>query len=144
MLNRVQLIGNLGNDPEIRVTRDGREFITFSIATNSSWKDSKGEWNTQTDWHQVTVFKEPLVGWVRDTLKKGTPVFIEGRLTYSKWEDNYDQSRVSSTIVVSTREGIHEFTRSGKSKNREGIQMVETELQSSSSHLLQENNDISV
>lgn len=129
MLNRVQLIGNLGHDPETRLTKDGRTFVTFSMATNSSWKDENGSWQTQTDWHKITVFREALTASIRAALKKGDRVFIEGRLNYSTWEDSYDQKHYSSHITIFPREGIIEFIRSLNSENQEERCLEDNNLQ---------------
>lgn len=88
-INKVILIGNVGNDPEIRATQDGREIASFSLATSESWKDkNSGEKREKTDWHKVVVFSQGLAGIVKSYVKKGTKLYIEGSLQTRKWTDN--------------------------------------------------------
>lgn len=105
MLNRVTLQGNIGRVPSIALTQDGREIASFSMATTQNWKDESGEWQSATDWHQITVFRESTIRWIKDILKRGDPVYVEGRLTYQRWTDKYGQSRLIPHIVVTGREG---------------------------------------
>ena len=105
MLNRVTLYGNIGRAPSIALTQDGREIASFSVATTQNWKDESGEWQSATDWHQITVFRESTIRWIKDILKRGDPVCVEGKLTYQQWTDKYGQSRRTSHVVVAGREG---------------------------------------
>ncbi len=105
MLNRVTLHGNIGRVPSIALTQDGREIASFSVATTQNWKDESGEWQSATDWHQITVFQESTIRWIKDGLKRGDPVYVEGNLTYQQWTDKYGQSRRTSHVVVAGREG---------------------------------------
>jgi single-strand DNA-binding protein len=105
MLNRVTLQGNIGRVPSIALTQDGREAASFSMATTQNWKDESGEWQSATDWHQITVFRESTIRWIKDILKRGDPVYVEGKLTYQQWTDKYDQPRRTSHVVVAGREG---------------------------------------
>lgn len=105
MLNRVTLQGNIGRVPSIALTQDGREVASFSIATTQNWKDESGEWQSATDWHQITVFRESTIRWIKDILKRGDPVYVEGKLTYQQWTDKYGQPRRTSHVVVAGREG---------------------------------------
>lgn len=115
MLNRVYLIGNLGHDPEIRMMQEGREIATFSLATHSSWKDTKGEWQKTTEWHRITVYRPDIVLWVKNALKKGERVFLEGKLTYSEIDDKTTQlKRKIAHVVISGREGRLESLQSKK------------------------------
>jgi len=111
-MNKVTLTGNLGNDPELYLTQDGREIITFSLATNHSWKDETGEWQSATDWHQVSVFRESTIRWVKDVLKRGHKVYVEGKLTYQHWTDKFGQKRITPYVVITDREGCIEEVRS--------------------------------
>src|ERR1700723_2628431 len=87
-VNKVILIGNLGRDPEIRTTQDGREIANITIATSESWKDkNSGERKEKTEWHRVVIFNENLVKVVKSYLKKGAKVYIEGALQTRKWTD---------------------------------------------------------
>ena len=105
MLNRVTLHGNIGRAPSIALTQDGREIASFSVATTQNWKDESGELQSATDWHQITVFRESTIRWIKDIVKRGDPVCVEGKLTYQQWTDKYGQSRRTSHVVVAGREG---------------------------------------
>ena len=100
-LNKVVLIGNLGRDPEIRSTNDGREIATFSVATGESWKDkTTGEKKEKTEWHRVVVFSEGLVRIIKNYVKKGTKLYLEGQLQTRKWVDNENQERYTTEVVL--------------------------------------------
>lgn len=99
-LNKVQLIGHLGQDPEIRRTQDGRAIANFSVATSESWRDrNSGERKEKTEWHKVVVFNEGLAKIAEQYLKKGAKVYVEGQLQTRKWEkDGID--RYATEIVL--------------------------------------------
>jgi single-strand DNA-binding protein len=100
-VNRVILVGNLGKDPELRTTQDGREIASFSLATSESWKDkSSGERKERTEWHKVVIFSEGLVKIAKGYLKKGAKVYLEGQLQTRKWTDKDDQERYSTEVVL--------------------------------------------
>lgn len=100
-LNKVTLIGNVGRDPEIRTTSDGKEIITLSLATSDSWKDKiTGERKEKTEWHRVVVFSEGLVGVIKAHVKKGSRLFIEGSLQTRKWQDASGIEKYSTEIVL--------------------------------------------
>ena len=100
-LNKVILIGNLGNDPEIRNTNDGREIANFSLATGESWKDKvTGEKKEKTEWHRIVCFNEGLVKVIKEYVKKGTKLYIEGQLQTRKWLDNANQEKYTTEIVL--------------------------------------------
>jgi single-strand DNA-binding protein len=100
-LNKVQLIGNLGQDPEIRSTKDGREIASFSIATTESWKDkNSGERRDKTEWHRVVVFSQGLVGIIKNYVKKGSKLYIEGQLQTRKWIDKDGVDKYTTEIVL--------------------------------------------
>ena len=100
-LNKVTLIGNLGRDPEFRSTNDGKEIATFSVATSESWKDkSSGERKEKTEWHKVVVFNDGLVGVIKNYVKKGSKVYIEGSLQTRKWQDNSGQEKYTTEIIL--------------------------------------------
>jgi single-strand DNA-binding protein len=86
-LNKVQLIGNLGRDPEIRTTQDGTKVANLSIATSESWRDkSSGERKSRSEWHRVVIFNDRLVDVVEKYLKKGAKIYLEGALQTRKWQ----------------------------------------------------------
>ena len=100
-LNKVMLIGRLGQDPEVRNTQDGRSLCTFSIATSESWNDKNtGEKREKTEWHRVVVFNEGLVNIIQQYVKKGSNVFIEGQLQTRKWEDKDGIEKYTTEIVL--------------------------------------------
>lgn len=100
-LNRVFLIGHLGADPEIRTTTDGREIAQLRLATGDSWRDkTTGERKEKTEWHRVTVFNENLVTVCKQYAKKGSKLFIEGRLQTRKWTDQAGVDRYSTEVVL--------------------------------------------
>ena len=87
-VNKVILVGNLGKDPEIRRTQDGRPIANLSVATSDTWRDkATGERKEKTEWHRVVIFSEPLCKIVEQYLKKGAKVYIEGALQTRKWTD---------------------------------------------------------
>lgn len=100
-LNRVTLIGNLGKDPEIRTTKDGREIANFNIATSETWKDKgSGEKKEKTEWHNIVVFNEGLVRVIKNHIKKGSKIYIEGQLHTRKWTDKDNNERYTTEIVL--------------------------------------------
>ena len=100
-LNKVQLIGRLGKDPEIRTLNSGARVASFSIATGERWTDKQsGEKKEKTDWHNVVVFNEHLVKVVDQYCKKGSQVYVEGKLQTRKWQDNSGQDRYSTEVVM--------------------------------------------
>ena len=100
-VNKVILIGNLGADPEIRRTQDGRPIANLRIATSESWRDrSSGERKERTEWHRVVIFNEGLCKIAEQYLKKGSKVYIEGQLQTRKWEDQSGQERYSTEVVL--------------------------------------------
>lgn len=100
-VNKVILIGNLGADPEIRTFQNGGKVANLRIATSETWKDrNSGERKEKTDWHTVAIFQEGLVGVVERYLKKGSKVYIEGKLQTRKWQDQSGQDRYSTEVVL--------------------------------------------
>lgn len=99
-INKVILIGNLGKDPEVRYMSDGRAVANITIATSEGWKDKKtGEKQERTEWHNV-VFYSPLAEIVGQYLRKGSSVFVEGRLQTRKWQDKNGQDRYTTEIIA--------------------------------------------
>ena len=101
-LNKVQLIGRLGADPEIKQMVNGKSVARLSLATSQSWKDkSSGERKEKTEWHRVVIFNEGLVNVVQQYVKKGANVYVEGQLTTRKWKDESSgQDKYSTEIVL--------------------------------------------
>jgi single-strand DNA-binding protein len=101
MLNKVTLIGNLGQDPDIRQTSDGRELANFSLATTERWKDKNtGEKREKTEWHRIVVFSQGLVPVVKNYVKKGSKLYIEGQLQTRKWTDKDGADKFTTEIVL--------------------------------------------
>jgi len=99
-INKVILVGNLGQDPEIRYTADGRPIANFSIATSESWKDkNSGEKREKTEWHRVVVFGK-LAEICGEYLSKGRQVYIEGKLQTRKWQGQDGQDRYTTEVVI--------------------------------------------
>ena len=100
-VNKVILIGNVGKDPEIRSTQDGREIANLSLATSENWKDKNtGERKEKTEWHRVVIFNESLVKVVKSYVKKGSKLYIEGALQTRKWTDKDGAEKYSTEIVL--------------------------------------------
>lgn len=99
-INKVILIGNVGKDPEIRSTQDGREIANLTLATSESWKDkSTGERKEKTEWHRVTVFGN-TASVVKNYVKKGSKLYIEGSLQTRKWQDQNGQDKYTTEVVI--------------------------------------------
>jgi single-strand DNA-binding protein len=105
-VNKVILIGNLGTDPEVRHTQDGRPICNLSIATSDSWRDKQsGERKERTEWHRVVIYNESLCKVAQQFLKKGAKVYLEGQLQTRKWQDNTGQDRYTTEIVLQNYSG---------------------------------------
>jgi single-strand DNA-binding protein len=100
-VNKVILIGNLGKDPEIRRTQDGRPIANLRVATTESWRDkASGERREKTEWHSVVIFNEGLCRVAEQYLRKGAKVYIEGQLQTRKWQGQDGQDRYSTEVVL--------------------------------------------
>lgn len=100
-VNKVILVGNVGADPEIRRTQDGRPIANIRLATSESWRDkTSGEKRERTEWHRVVVFNEPLCRVIEQYVKKGAKLYIEGQLQTRKWQDQQGQDRYSTEVVL--------------------------------------------
>jgi single-strand DNA-binding protein len=100
-INKVILVGNLGADPEIRRTQDGRPIANLRVATSESWRDKNtGERRERTEWHRVVIFNEGLCRVAEQYLRKGSKVYLEGQLQTRKWQDQSGQDRYSTEVVL--------------------------------------------
>ncbi len=100
-VNKVILIGNLGADPEIRRTQDGRPIANLRLATSESWRDrNTGERREKTEWHRVVIFSEGLCKIAEQYLRKGSKIYVEGQLQTRKWQDQSGQDRYSTEVVL--------------------------------------------
>ena len=139
-LNKVQIIGRLGADPEIKQMVNGKNVARLSVATSQSWKDkSSGERKEKTEWHRVVIFNEGLVNIVQQYLKKGANVYLEGQLSTRKWRDEKSgQDKYSTEIVLQGYNSSLTMLGGGnqntstsqvnKNNNDEGSQIEQSEL----------------
>lgn len=98
-VNKVILVGNLGNDPEVRYMPNGNAVANLSLATSESWKDPQGQMQERTEWHRLTMYKR-LAEIAGEYLKKGSQIYVEGKLQTRKWQDQAGQDRYTTEIVV--------------------------------------------
>lgn len=101
MVNKVTLIGNLGRDPEVRRLENGAVVAKFPVATTENYRDKSGEWQSQTEWHDVVVWRY-LAERAESQLKKGSQVYVEGKLTHRSWEDQDGKKRYTTEVLGST------------------------------------------
>ncbi len=100
-VNKVILVGNLGADPEVRHTQDGRPIVNLRVATTESWRDKNtGERRERTEWHRVVIFSEGLCRVAEQYLRKGSKVYLEGQLQTRKWQDQSGADRYSTEVVL--------------------------------------------
>jgi len=100
-VNKVILVGNLGRDPEVRQTQDGKPIVNMSLATSESWRDrASGERRERTEWHRVVIFNEHLAEIAQKYLHKGSKVYVEGQLQTRKWTDQDGRDRYSTEVVL--------------------------------------------
>lgn len=109
-LNRVTLIGRLGNDPEVRNFANGGQVVSFSLATSESWKDrNSGERQERTEWHRISIFTDGLGDMVAKHARKGGLVYIEGKLENRKWTDQQGVERYSTEVALRPFNGEFKF-----------------------------------
>jgi single-strand DNA-binding protein len=99
-VNKVILVGNLGDDPESRSLGNGGEVVNLRLATSESWKDRDGNKQERTEWHRVVIFNENLGKVAKSYLRKGSKVYLEGQIQTRKWTDNSGQDKYSTEIVL--------------------------------------------
>ena len=100
-VNKVILLGNLGQDPVVRTSQDGNKIVQLSIATSDRWKDrNSGEQREKTEWHRVVIFNENLSNIAEQYLKKGSTVFVEGQLQTRKWQDQNGIDKYTTEVVL--------------------------------------------
>jgi len=105
-VNKVILVGNLGRDPEVRHTQDGKPIVNLSIATSETWRDrNTGERKERTEWHRVVIFNENLAKVAEQYLKKGSTVYVEGQLQTRKYTDNSGVEKYSTEVVLQNFRG---------------------------------------
>jgi single-strand DNA-binding protein len=99
-VNKVILVGNLGDDPEVRSLNNGGEVVNLRVATSENWKDRDGNRQERTEWHRVVIFNENLGRVAKSYLKKGSKVYLEGQIQTRKWTDNSGADRYSTEVVL--------------------------------------------
>lgn len=99
-VNKVILVGNLGDDPESRSLNNGGEVVNLRVATSESWKDRDGNRQERTEWHRVVIFNENLGRVAKSYLRKGSKVYLEGQIQTRKWQDQSGADRYSTEIVL--------------------------------------------
>ena len=100
-INKVIIVGNLGKDPEVRTFANGGKVCNFSVATSESWKDKQtGERKEKTEWHNISIYNEGLAGVAEKYLRKGSKVYLEGKLETRKWQDQSGNDRYSTDVVL--------------------------------------------
>jgi len=99
-VNKVILVGNLGDDPEVRSLNNGGEVVNMRVATSESWKDRDGNKQERTEWHRVVIFNENLGRVAKSYLKKGSKVYLEGQIQTRKWQDQSGADRYSTEVVL--------------------------------------------
>lgn len=105
-VNKVILLGNLGQDPEVRSLGSGGKVVSFSIATSESWTDrASGERKDRTEWHKISIFNEKIGEIAEKYLRKGSKVMVEGALKTRKWQDQSGQDRYTTEIVLAQYRG---------------------------------------
>ncbi len=140
-LNKVQIIGRLGADPEIKQMVNGKNVARLSVATSQSWKDkSSGERKEKTEWHRVVIFNEGLVNIVQQYLKKGANVYLEGQLSTRKWRDEKSgQDKYSTEIVL---QGYNSSLTMLGGKNASGNSETSQESSLPNDQISQDNSDL--
>jgi len=142
-LNKVQLIGRLGADPEIKQMVNGKSVARLSVATSQSWKDkSTGERKEKTQWHRVVIFNEGLVNIVQQYLKKGANVYLEGQLSTRKWKDEKSGEDKYSTEVVLQGYNSSLTMLGGKSSSNNSTETSENKSSLPNDQISQDNSDL--
>ena len=120
-INRAILIGRVGKDPEIRASKMGKDIASFSLATSESWKDkASGERKEKTEWHNIVIFNEGLVSVVKNYVKKGSQLYIEGAIQNRKWQDNEGTDRYITEIVLQAYGGTLQLLGDRKDQSEHG------------------------
>ncbi|MEM7724195.1 MAG: single-stranded DNA-binding protein [Pseudomonadota bacterium] len=120
-LNRADIIGNLGADPDVRSFQNGGKVANISVATTRKWRDRQsGEDREDTEWHRVSITSEALAGLAEKYLRKGSKVFISGRLKTRKWQDQSGQDRYTTEIIVAGFDGKLTFLDGRRSGDMSG------------------------
>lgn len=131
-LNKAMLIGNVGKDPEIRVTQDGKELATFPLATTETWRDkNSGEKKEKTEWHRIVVFVPALVNIIKNYVHKGTKLFVEGSLQTREWNDQPGTKKYTTEVILQSFTGTLMILSSKKDQKDSSFITSQTSEQSS-------------
>ena len=142
-LNKVQLIGRLGADPEIKQMVNGKSIARLSIATSQSWKDkSTGERKEKTEWHRVVIFNEGLINIIQQYLKKGANVYLEGQLATRKWRDEKSGQDKYSTEIVLQGYNSSLTMLDGKNKSNNSNETSQAKSALPNDEISQDNSDL--
>ena len=143
-LNKVQLIGRLGADPDIKQMVNGKSVARLSVATSQSWKDkSSGERKEKTEWHRIVIFNEGLVNVVQQYLKKGANIYIEGQLSTRKWKDEASgQDKYSTEVVLQGYNSSLTMLDTRNSKGDNANLVTDNKSSLPNDNLNQENSDL--
>lgn len=105
-VNKVVLVGNLGKDPEVRTTQDGKKIANLTLATSETWNDrNSGERKERTEWHRVSILNDRVAAVAEQYLHKGSKVYVEGQLQTQRWTDQQGQERFTTSVVISGFKG---------------------------------------
>ena len=127
-LNKVMLIGNLGADPVIRQTQDGKRLAQLSLATSESWKDkATGEKKEKTSWHRIVIFNDGLAGVVENYVKKGSKIFVEGQLQTRKFTDQDGNEKYTTEVVLGNYNGTLTMLDS-RGGNTESMGVIDSDV----------------
>ena len=127
-LNKVMLIGNLGADPVIRQTQDGKRLAQLSLATSESWKDKgTGEKKEKTSWHRIVIFNDGLAGVVENYVKKGSKIFVEGQLQTRKFTDQDGNEKYTTEVVLGNYNGTLTMLDS-RGENTESMVAIDSDV----------------
>jgi len=148
-VNKVILLGNIGNNPDIRAMQNGSKLASFSIATSKRWKDkSTQEYKDKTEWHKVVAFGDGLVDIIEKYVKKGSKVYIEGEIQTRKWQDQEGKDRYTTEIILQGYNSTLTLLDSRGSSNTQQVEnsenkQIENDLQSESNkNITEESSDI--
>lgn len=141
-INKVILVGNVWQDPEIRTTQDGREIANFSLATSESWKDkNSGEKKDKTEWHRIVIFSQGLVGIAKNYVKKGSKLYIEGALQSRKWTDNQGNEKTTTEIVLQNYSSVLQILDKNDRQSSNSDYQVSQSSGSKNNQIALEDND---
>ena len=127
-INKVTLVGNVGNEPEVKTFQNGNRVVNFSLATSERWKDKEtGEPKTNTEWHKIAIFNTLFVELAEKYIKKGSKVYLEGQLQTRKWQDNNGTEKYTTEIVFLHYRG--ELVLLDRASENSSLQSIESQTE---------------